>query len=340
MAGRKTRTSPEPELEVPFEPRFPLDLDTIKPKAFEAMKEQFDAWVKTEPVEEPLELTTGWHTITPKMAEQLLRRNRPGANRKVSLATVIYYAHQMAQGEWPRTGQTIGFDENGVLTDGQHRLWGCLYSGASFVTFVVTDIPAIPNLFAYIDNSRARSPAAALQTAGFNGVSPTIVAIMKIAAEIDAGVYTASTAGSIPRLTPIEYLRLTEKYPNAKSAARLASSDHNDMVKITGRKDAIGYMIMAIMDRHGQDEADRFFYELADLNNDYGSDGAIMALRKLIDDDQKAPRPMKRHQMVGNMIKAFNHWHADIPVKKRWFMGAHEDMPVFTTEVDELKAAE
>jgi hypothetical protein len=339
MAGRKN-TSKTPEIEVPFEPKFPLDLDTIKPKAFENMKESFDAWIIAEPLTEPLTLTTGWHTVTPEEAQQLLRRNRPGANRKVSLATVLYYAHQMAQGEWPKTGQPVIFDENGVLIDGQHRLWGCLYSSTAFTTMVVTDVPAIPNLFAYIDNCRARSPAAALQTAGFNGVSPTIVAIMKIAVEIDAGIYTASTAGSIPRLTPIEYLRLTEKYPNAKSAARLVSSDHVDVIKMTGRKDAVCYMFMAIMDRHGQEEADRFFYDVADLNNDYGADSAIMALRKLIANDQKAPRPMKRHQMVGNMIKAFNHWHADLPVKARWFMGAHEDMPVFTTEIEELQAAE
>jgi hypothetical protein len=139
-------------------------------------------------------------------------------------------------------------------------------------------------------------------------------------------------------MTPIEYIRLTDKYPNAKAAARLASSDHNDVVKMTGRKDAVGYLIMAIMDRHGQEEADRFFYDLADLNVDFGADHAITGLRKLIADDQKAKKPMKRHQMVGNMIRAFNAWHTDLPLKRRWFMAAHEAMPVFTTTVEETQA--
>jgi hypothetical protein len=310
-----------------WEPHFPFDIDKAKVKLFDELKDKFDAWLKAEPVNEPLGLTTGWHTITPEKAEQLLRRNRPGANRKSSLATIQYYAHQMRSGHWPETGQPLIFDENGVLVDGQHRLWACLFSNTPFTTFVVTGVKAIPHLFAYIDNSRARSPAAALQTAGYNGVSPTIAAIVKIAEDVADGMYSASTAGHRLRMAPIDFLLLMDKYPNAKLAARLASSDHNDAVKMTGHKDVVGYMIMAIMDSYGQEEADNFFYELADLTTESENDSAIMRLRKLIQEDQKKQSPMKRHQMLGNMIKAFNGWHAGTPLKSRWFMGSHEAFP-------------
>jgi hypothetical protein len=121
MADLETTTA-APE----WQPKFPLDLDTAKPKLFDDIKGKFDAWVKADPLSEAFELTTGWYTITPQQAEQLLRRNRPGANRKVQLSTVQYYGHQMRAGEWPKTGQPLIFDEHGVLIDGQHRLWGCL----------------------------------------------------------------------------------------------------------------------------------------------------------------------------------------------------------------------
>jgi hypothetical protein len=76
-----------------------------------------------------------------------------------------------------------------VLLDVQHRLWAILLSGTTITTFVVTNVPAHPHLFAYIDNVKARSPAARMQTVGDNGVSPTIAAILKIAIEVETDAY-------------------------------------------------------------------------------------------------------------------------------------------------------
>ena len=68
-----------------------------------------------------------------------------------------------------------------VLLDGQHRLWAILLSGTTITTVVVTNVPALPHLFAYIRNVKAHSPAARMQIAGDNEVSPTIAAFLKIA---------------------------------------------------------------------------------------------------------------------------------------------------------------
>ena len=45
-----------------------------------------------------------------------------------------------------------------VLLDGQHRLWAILLSGTAITTFVVTNLPAHPHLFAYIDNVQGARP--------------------------------------------------------------------------------------------------------------------------------------------------------------------------------------
>ena len=317
-----------------FTPRFPFDINVERSKRFDELVAQYDEWHAQEPVSEPLAIITGVHTIMPESAEELLRRNLPGANRKASLSTIIYYAHQMKAGEWPLTGQPLIFDADGKLVDGQHRLWACLLAGVPFTTFVVTDIPTNPRLFAYIDNSRSRSPANALQTAGFNGVSSTIAAILKIAAEI--GGYTASSTGKHARITPIEFVRMAEQQPNARKAARLASSDWEDAVTLTGHKDVVGYLGMRIMDLYDQHTADDFFGELTDLEGTYDADNAIMALRKLLLADQVREKPMKRHQVLGNAIKAFNAWHVGELLKKRWFMAAHEGFPTFNEPGDEL----
>jgi hypothetical protein len=326
-----------------WQPKFPADIDTMKAKLFEDIKEKFEAWLKSEPLTEPLTLVTGWHTITPQAAENLLRRNRPGANRKVGFSVVQYYARQMRNGDWKETGQGLIFDEHGVLMDGQHRLWACLYSGVPFTTFVLTGVKAIPRLFAYLDNSKPRNPATALQTAGFNGVSPTIAAILKIAADVEDDAYSASTAHRRPRMTPIEYLQLMDKYPNAKMAARLASADYDDAVAVVaGYKDVVGYTAMAIIDRFGQEEADNFFGELADEHNEYAPDSPITAMRKVMIADQKAKDPMKRHQVLGNLIKVFNAWHAGaaIPPKSRWVMLTNEVFPSLAAMPDNLSEEE
>ena len=327
--------------------RFPFNLEELKAKFFEELKVKYDEWQKSEPLTGPLNLTTGWHDITPQQAEELLRRNRPGANCKASLSTILSdYVGQMLHDQWKATGQPIIFDENGVLVDGQHRLWACLFSNTTIKSFVVTGVPAIPYLFAFIDNGKARNPAAALQTAGFNGVSPVIAHILKIKVDIETGSYTASMALSRPRMSPIDFVHLIGKYPNAKLAARLAASDYLDAVAMVGgNKPMVGYLAMETIHRYGPDVADDFFGEMTDFANDYEPDSAITGLRKLLVDDQKKERPMQRHQVLGNIIKAFNAWYTETPLKKRWAMLVNEDFPTFVAaaarpQVEDLDPAE
>jgi hypothetical protein len=54
----------------------------------------------------------------------------------------------------------------------------------------IVDAPSIPNLFAFIDNVRQRNPSAALQTAGFDGLSPLISQTIQMSVNFEAGAYT------------------------------------------------------------------------------------------------------------------------------------------------------
>ena len=119
-----------------------LDLDNQKPKEVLALVEAFEADIKANPKLGTLPVSTGWHDVTPAIAIDLLRRNRPGANRKIDPATVFYYARQMSRGEWKATGQPFLIDDNGVLQDCQHRCYAVIISGATIKTFVVTNVPA------------------------------------------------------------------------------------------------------------------------------------------------------------------------------------------------------
>jgi len=306
-----------------------LDLDHPKAKDVLALVETFDQAMQADPQLGPLPVTTGWNEITPAIAIDLLKRNRPGVNRKVDPSTVFYYAGQMARHQWKATGQPILVDANGHVVDSQHRLFAVVASGATIKSFVVTDIEPIPHLFAYIDNGRARNAATALQTAGQNGVSPTIVKLIKIGEEVRRGVYNPSSGASrLPRLTPAEVLELSDRYPNARKAARSAASDWEEAVTILGdRKDIVAFLGMQIIDLHGDDKADEFFEEIMSSTEGRSPDDPILALRKLAERDQRADVSMKKHHMLAAMVKAFNAWLTGQSLGRRWTLLVDEDFP-------------
>lgn len=74
-------------------------------------------------------------TITPEVAALMLATNRDD-NRNKRRGAIGRYADDMANTRWKRTHQGIAFDIFGKLCDGQHRLSGCVESGASFPTLV------------------------------------------------------------------------------------------------------------------------------------------------------------------------------------------------------------
>jgi hypothetical protein len=307
----------------------------IKPKDIATLVGLIEADIKANPTLGALPVTTGWNDITPAIALDLLRRNRPGANRKVDPATVAYYAAQMIVGDWKATGQPMLIDSEGRLVDSQHRNLAIVVSGATIKSFVVTGVEAIPALFAYIDNSRPRSAASALQTAGLNGVSPIIVKVIKLAEEIRAGVYNPDGGERLARLTPAQIIKLSTEYPNARDAARATASDWESVVSYvsgggTSRKDVIAYMGMKIIDLYGNDVADDFFEEIVN-DDERPTDHPVAAFRKLIDGDIKHDVLMKRHHLLAALIKTFNAWRKGEVLGRRWMLQVNEALPVLDT---------
>lgn len=320
-----------------WQPRFVLDLASARGKAFEELTSDFEKWRQEHPLP-ALDLVDGWHTISSEKAEQLLRYNPVGANRKANLGTVLYYAAQMKRGDWPKTGQPLIFKENDDLADGQHRLWASYLSGASFVTYVVTKVPEHPRLFAYIDNGKVRSAANALQTAGMNGVSPLIVKALDYAYAYENNLFTVNSVQKRERMSPVQYLDSLEAHPNARVAAKLAVSDYSEAADLADRE-VVAFATMEIIDLHGEEVAERFFNELGGVE-DTDELGAIEALRKiLIKDAQKLKDQMKKHQKLGNVIKAFNLWIVGEQPKKNWSLRVDESFPRFA-EPQEAPLAE
>jgi len=78
-------------------------------------------------------------TVTPEMAKKWLDSLNQ-INRKISHLIVDRYANEMVAGRWIITNEGIGFNGDGKLIDGQHRLAACVKSNLSFNTVIVTGL--------------------------------------------------------------------------------------------------------------------------------------------------------------------------------------------------------
>lgn len=77
--------------------------------------------------------------ITPEEAKEIVTKRNPN-NRKITESTASSYKRQMLDNIWFFNGQSICFDINGNLIDGQHRLTACFKSNIPLKTVVVVGL--------------------------------------------------------------------------------------------------------------------------------------------------------------------------------------------------------
>lgn len=88
-------------------------------------------------------------TISPSRAKEMAK----GRNfRNENPSDTDKYAEWMKNGQWVLNGESLIFDEEGNVLDGQHRLRACIKANVSFKTVVVRNI----DTFEGIDEGRPR----------------------------------------------------------------------------------------------------------------------------------------------------------------------------------------
>ena len=86
-----------------------------------------------------MKMTMTYEYISPEIAENLLETNT--CNRKLSKGTVEAYANDIINNNWDeKVGTAISIDENGVLRDGQHRLFAIVQAGKGIHTWVCRNV--------------------------------------------------------------------------------------------------------------------------------------------------------------------------------------------------------
>jgi hypothetical protein len=312
-----------------------INPDTMTAKQFAELVANFVEWGKQQ-ADEPIDLPDGWCTITPALAEKLLIRN--AANRKPTFGHVAYLMGQMKSGDWPETGQTTVMSPSKRLEDGQHRAWSGLLSNTAYSTYIVNLRTEVPNLFCYIDNGKSRSAKDALETAGQNGLSPMIASTVVMSMHVDANAYKVDSVQRLPKVTPLKMLRYVTDHPDLRKAVRLMVGEYSGALDIIGHKDVGGFAAYKIMTLHDEFALGEFMGELAAVNEQFDPGSPIAALQAVLRADQVSDEPMKKHQVLGHVIKGFNAWVAGEQVKKIG-LRVNEHYPSFVAKEVEAEAS-
>jgi hypothetical protein len=128
----------------------------------------------------PGDVKVHFEEVTPSIAEQWLKQRAP--NRPVRAGAVDKYADAVASDNWLINGDTIRFDKDDNLIDGQHRLHAIVKSGRTVTMIIIEGLE--PAAKTTIDDNVPRSHADRLiwfdgQTRGRNVAA--IVAVIRMA---------------------------------------------------------------------------------------------------------------------------------------------------------------
>lgn len=257
--------------------------------------------------------------INPKLAEAWLERNKkPGIVRR--------YAGDMKRGRWKLTGDTIKFDWNGVLIDGQHRLLAIIESSVSVRSDVRFGLD--PEVFVNIDTQARRIAADSLAIRGEIHTKILASAIGNII------LYKRGHFASIGRMsfTNDEIIDFLDQNPTIRDSVPFGLRASRVLIASVGI--ACHYLASQIY----KEKAEYFWQRLTDGIGLDASDPIYLLRERLIADrtgGTKYRRLLRSVELTALTIKAFNAFISGRPMKQlKWMsQGIHsEGFPTFDGE--------
>lgn len=254
--------------------------------------------------------------VTPAMAEAWLRTMV--ANRPISQKNVIEFAEAMYEGRWSLNGETIKFDGEGRLFDGQNRLQACLLADVSFRTYVIRGIDD-PNAFSTVDTGKTRTASDIFAIAGWqNNKIASGAALIIYAYEHKRlswggitgkhGKGSSNISGKVKRGTTLTTVSRDELHNFATSiqqpleqAVRFANASRAMRVMPSASVAALFYLFR----QKSALQAELFFTDLGEGTGLMKGD-PVYVLREKLSYASKSKAKLTRFAILGLTIKAWN----------------------------------
>lgn len=243
--------------------------------------------------------------IDPDIARVYLAKNIEN-NRNVVIDRVGQYARDMESGRWRETTETIKFDSEGNLIDGQHRLRAVVRAGVT-VRFLVARGLANDAVYV-IDASLPRNAAGGLRMTG-NQIAniSTVVASAHLINAYENGVFRHSHVqlGRADRMTVPESMEfVTDRLDELQSAAHTAASCRPHLLIPT----SVIAAASAILARVDADAAKEFFEAI--VSGQFGpNDPILILIRRTVSDKVNSRKVLPATQLF-YIIRTWNAWRA------------------------------
>lgn len=249
-------------------------------------------------------------TITPEMARAFYTHR--AKNRHIAKTNLQRILTSIKGGKWKVTGETIIFDHQDQLIDGQHRLLACMEANVPIQTYVVRgkiDTDAATN----IDTGKARTPGDLLT---FNDYSDPN--------------HLAATVRWINRLTTegmqFERVKMTRdallQFVQAHEEVHL-SLPYGRFVRAL-IVPSLGAALHYLMAQHDRELANTYFLELQQGTGAIGSPSFVV--RELLIKNKMHRAQLPVHIVAAMLIKAWNLLRAGRTAKIiRWYGEAQNE---------------
>jgi hypothetical protein len=250
--------------------------------------------------------------VTPEAARAWLTKNV--SNRQLSKLHVKHFVDVMLAGDMIFNGETIIFNADGDLINGQHRLHACVESGRSFDVLVVRGVDQ--SAFRTLDSGRKRSSADVLYLAGEINASNLAAAVQALVAFVDFGGSIRVTTTQSRKATPQLIDRVLSAHSGLRESVRV-------MRKSRLYDNQYGYLLHYLFSTVNAKLADDFAEVLANGHTDVGR--PFVRLRETMISNGR--RTDLRRVYAAKAIKAFNAEMTGARPKMISFNDAREDFP-------------
>lgn len=264
-------------------------------------------------------IVTSVQTVTPELAAKWLESYN-SANRPLRESRVNRYARDMIRGDWIPNAETVKFSTNGVLLDGQHRLWAVVMANVTVPMLIARNVPE--EAMATIDTGAPRNFSDVLRIRGHARYVTQIPAVLRLL------TWYERTKGSSDMFIPMTHAEMDDAFaahPDVEEACRA--------VMCTGRlKRMVAPSLTAFVYYHAaKDDPAKAgaWLQLLDSGAGMSNDNPVYLLREILLAERSGRDRMTQRDLLALMVRSWWHFRRGSRLKLLRRLSAGDAFPEF-----------
>lgn len=263
-------------------------------------------------------VTFSVEVVTPHVATEMLTHNRN--NRRLVETMVEKLAGALERGEWEFNAETIKFDEDGTLIDGQHRLGAIARAGVPAPVLVVRGLSPVARETVDIGRTRRLADHLALRgVMNYTQVAGTTTLLYRVLHN-----HIPRKRGHYP--THSQLLAFYEEHLTLITDATIyGRAVYQAHLRVAPSILSTAHSLGQIAAPHGQYE--EFFNALADGSN-LEANSPVLRLRDRLQRDALDRRVVRyQEKQLAAIIKAWNRWVSGLDAPQVYTWRDNEPFP-------------